>query len=432
MISVNDEYSQEKTCEYKGELYSKTKGDKLFGWALTNDDKLIHISQVPRGLACNCFCPCCKSPLLAKKGNVNVHHFAHAKGSEDCKHGYESAVHLLAKSVLEKEKTLSLPPYTVSSDNIPDEEIASLMEGIYGYEYVHPSQTFTFDEIQNEVHLEDITPDSIAVKNGTKLLVEFRYTHAVDEAKFEKIKAKGLSCVEIDLRHFKLSESKEEDEANMQLFLSKESASHSKWIFNYKMRERAKKYFENIRKERAPELEERRKEKVRREQWDENSQIIMDSLKSNYHNLLSISRQVPSANECIFTVTLRRLSEFPYGTSTGFQKLLYKPYCWNGILYRAERKTGKPNDKKIYFYDEDQRPYYVSRMVPPGQAISYEDIIKRIYWAKHEILDRDRCLRCPYARYIHTYGDIDFYYSEHTYIFCTRIEPLPEFLSPLL
>lgn len=43
------------------------------------------------GLACKCFCPHCKSELVAKNGGSRkVHHFAHANGS-DCVGAIESA-----------------------------------------------------------------------------------------------------------------------------------------------------------------------------------------------------------------------------------------------------------------------------------------------------------------------------------------------------
>ena len=340
-----------------------------FSWALNSKNKLVHISQVKRGRNCNCFCPNCKAPLIVKKGSVKAHHFAHACDNEDCKHGYESAVHLLAKAVLEKNKTIALPPYKISSDEKPesDPEIDALMYGLYWYHYEYPSTTFTFDEIQNEVPLGNFTPDSIAVKNGTKLLIEFRYTHAIDEVKLEKIRAKGLSCIEIDLRKFKLMESKEEDEENMRFFLSEESASHSKWIFNSKIRELVKNDLKITRKERAHEIDERK----RQDQWNKKYDVVIHTLKTNYHTLLNISKQEPSSYDCIFTVSLRKFTAPPYDSIVALQKILYKPYSWNGILYQNKYQT-----KKLYFSDEE-RPYYVSKMLPQDGTVTENEIIKK-------------------------------------------------------
>ena len=38
-------------------------------------DKLVHINDVERGLACNCLCPHCKGQLIAKKGGKSYFHF---------------------------------------------------------------------------------------------------------------------------------------------------------------------------------------------------------------------------------------------------------------------------------------------------------------------------------------------------------------------
>jgi competence CoiA-like predicted nuclease len=55
------------------------------------DENLISIDEVESGLACDCFCPACKKQLIAKKGKVNVHHFAHYK-VKDCNGGIETAI----------------------------------------------------------------------------------------------------------------------------------------------------------------------------------------------------------------------------------------------------------------------------------------------------------------------------------------------------
>ena len=79
-------------------------------YALDADGKLIHVDCVSTGLACKCFCPHCKSELVAKNGgNRKVHHFAHANGS-DCVGAIESALHKMAKNILQEHKCLMLPP----------------------------------------------------------------------------------------------------------------------------------------------------------------------------------------------------------------------------------------------------------------------------------------------------------------------------------
>ncbi|MGN5043167.1 competence protein CoiA family protein [Aeromonas sp. 3P] len=38
---------------------------------------IVSIEDVPSGKACGCTCIDCNEPLVAKKGEVNRHHFAH-------------------------------------------------------------------------------------------------------------------------------------------------------------------------------------------------------------------------------------------------------------------------------------------------------------------------------------------------------------------
>ncbi|OWY39307.1 hypothetical protein CEK28_08810 [Xenophilus sp. AP218F] len=41
------------------------------------EDVLVEVNDVDQGLACGCVCPACRAPLVARKGQVNIHHFAH-------------------------------------------------------------------------------------------------------------------------------------------------------------------------------------------------------------------------------------------------------------------------------------------------------------------------------------------------------------------
>jgi hypothetical protein len=60
------------------------------------DDRLVHVDTVESGAACGCICPGCKAPMIARKGAVRRHHFAHASG-KGCG---ESGMHLAAKYLL--------------------------------------------------------------------------------------------------------------------------------------------------------------------------------------------------------------------------------------------------------------------------------------------------------------------------------------------
>src|SRR5690606_22309679 len=59
--------------------------------------RLVHVSEVESGRECGCVCVQCGSPMIARKGNHNVHHCGH-DGSSNC--SAESALHQLAKEIL--------------------------------------------------------------------------------------------------------------------------------------------------------------------------------------------------------------------------------------------------------------------------------------------------------------------------------------------
>lgn len=69
--------------------------------AFNKDGVLVHIDSVPNGIACECFCPVCKQPLVAHQGPKEVHHFAH-KSDVDCPGAIETTLHLLAKKRIQE------------------------------------------------------------------------------------------------------------------------------------------------------------------------------------------------------------------------------------------------------------------------------------------------------------------------------------------
>ena len=48
----------------------------VFSWAENANGEMVHVDSVPKGTACNCFCPHCKEPLIARnKGEIRKHGF---------------------------------------------------------------------------------------------------------------------------------------------------------------------------------------------------------------------------------------------------------------------------------------------------------------------------------------------------------------------
>lgn len=183
-------------------------------YALNKEGILVHVDSVPNGNGCGCICPCCKNELCAKNGGEErVHHFAHLGGA-DCSGGIESALHLMAKNILQEVKSVRLPA----------------IENICKSELLH------FDEVDVEVYDEgtSLRPDCIG-RYGDKIIwIEFKRTHAVDKKKKGKIISKRIDCIEIDLKGCDLTPEKVKDlllnqkEKRIWIYNSEHQFSYSK------------------------------------------------------------------------------------------------------------------------------------------------------------------------------------------------------------
>lgn len=178
---------------------------KYLTYALNMDDELVHIDSVPNGNDCACFCPHCKSELCAKNGGeYKVHHFAHMHGV-DCAGALESALHLMAKEVLQEIKSVRLPA----------------MQNVYD------AKEQLFDKVEIEFYDKDtsLRPDCIGYYGDKTIWIEFKRTHAVDKKKKGKIISARIDCIEIDLNGCELEPNKMRD------FLMSQSDKRI-WIYN--------------------------------------------------------------------------------------------------------------------------------------------------------------------------------------------------------
>ena len=60
--------------------------------------RVVHISELSedeRGLKCNCICPNCNERVVAKLGEINIHHFAHY--NKECKINIENCTSFICK-----------------------------------------------------------------------------------------------------------------------------------------------------------------------------------------------------------------------------------------------------------------------------------------------------------------------------------------------
>lgn len=180
------------------------------------DGMVISIEQVERGAKCGCICPSCGEPLVAKKGEKVMHHFAHQSGYE-CEYAYETALHLLAKEILNETKKFRIPKVMLHFESYKQPELIS------------DAIEIEVESVDLEQRYDNVVPDVVIESKGHKLFVEIYVTHVVDSEKLKKIKKMGISTIEIDLSECDRLISKNE---LTDILLSDRTEKH--WLFNTK------------------------------------------------------------------------------------------------------------------------------------------------------------------------------------------------------
>lgn len=154
----------------------------------------VSISEASRGAACGLSCPLCGTSLVAKKGEVYAHHFAHAPGSTcaDERRAVESQAHKLAKSAL-SSKALLLPSYNYLDETGDFVSIRNVV----------------IEEVRGAVRpdiLCEVQWNSNDIRQPTRfveLAVEIKVTHAVSAEKARLYEDLKLPCIEIDLSRYR-------------------------------------------------------------------------------------------------------------------------------------------------------------------------------------------------------------------------------------
>lgn len=152
---------------------------------------LRHVSEVERGLACDCRCVVCREPLVARQGDVREHHFAHASNREPCRSDHESLLHRYAKQLIEMSGCVTVP----------------MTEPVANHLGVVPGQPATqlcdFASVDVEISLGTVRPDLlVTTADGVVLAIEVAYSSFCTPDKVGEFRAQGLPVLEIDLSRF--------------------------------------------------------------------------------------------------------------------------------------------------------------------------------------------------------------------------------------
>ena len=154
------------------------------------------------GLNCKCTCPACGDELIARiRGEKKQKHFAHRSGA-DCGKAYESALHKLAKKVIEDGVEIKLPPISSSYGDrgyFVIDEVVRFPATYSTEESITPDEKGTVIEKD----MGAFRPDVSIKHNGNELFIEIQVTHPVDDEKKKLIQKTDVSCVEFDFSYYK-------------------------------------------------------------------------------------------------------------------------------------------------------------------------------------------------------------------------------------
>ena len=177
-----------------------SKAEIRIPFGVDRTKRVMHVSDVARGRACDCTCPGCGAPLTAAKGTVRQHYFRHAVEVE-CEGALESGIHLAAKQIIIERQELTLPKYVVRDSRSDSGRPHRASE-----DRILAGTVQKFDSVEAEVEVHGMRADILAKVGDRPLMIEIRYRHAVDEEKRAKIVAANISAIEIDLSDVSVDE----------------------------------------------------------------------------------------------------------------------------------------------------------------------------------------------------------------------------------
>lgn len=153
--------------------------------------KIVSVDEVPIGEACQCVCPSCYGKLVARKGEVKAHHFAH-KGGVECIGAFEASLRLAAVKILSEAPYIQLPAFYGDRHTISSEPLRE-------------SEKLFIEHVSEKKITETKSPDVIVYghrENGNKmaLLVDTRrIAWETNTVKFRKLHENNLSAITVEV-----------------------------------------------------------------------------------------------------------------------------------------------------------------------------------------------------------------------------------------
>ena len=166
------------------------------------------IDKAHNGSKCNCVCPACKEPFIARMGDKNQHHFAHSGKGCDEINAYMTGLYMLLSEYLTSNK-LYLPPVIVgfelsayafwTQDNVAEHSWLLPKSRDHNIEELaYKEKRIYFDKAEIVRNNDGVPQAILAQKNDSQLAIRITPPDTVCKVGEAK-KYKDVTTLEIDL-----------------------------------------------------------------------------------------------------------------------------------------------------------------------------------------------------------------------------------------
>lgn len=297
----------------------------IFEYAIcSRTNKLIHIDNVMSGLKCNCVCPGCGDKMVARKGKIKEHHFAHYIVSEkdSCR---MTMIHRFFQEYFTILDFLEIP----EMEMIAHDTIINI-----------PRRNLRVLSAQKEIKIGSYRADVLLKTSIGEIIIEICVTHKSTREKIDYFKINNLAAIEYDFSGYK---DRPIEEAIAAL---KYNILKFEWVRYFK----SEYYISKVIKERCylNELVKSRAEKIF-ENYDDAKQLFLPELKhwveidheNKSHRLeITLFKRGVSRFEYVYQCFFEDYYVVVYTRKSGFLKVLYLPSgCDIPLGFRKEKNS---------------------------------------------------------------------------------------------
>lgn len=136
------------------------------------DGQLVDVHDVPRGLAADCICLSCRTPLLARQGDHKSWHFAHAtrgtfRSTETkCQFSLYASIRMMARQVIGQNLSIRVP----ACNGKHRREMVRTNQRVVEFS-VSPAQTIKLEDVRVEVSAFGTNVDIVGAVSGYEFIL---------------------------------------------------------------------------------------------------------------------------------------------------------------------------------------------------------------------------------------------------------------------